>query len=282
MGKLDGQAALITGGASGIGQSIAERFADEGARVVIADIQDERGHRLAERLGNGAGYVRTDVSKAEDIEAAVRHTVDAHGRLDCLVNNAGFPGVLGNIEEISIDGYDTTMSVLLRAVLLGMKYAAPVMKRQGKGSIISTASVAGITTSWSTPHVYNTAKAAVIHLTRSVALELGEHGVRVNCICPGFIATPIFGRAMDLPSQMDDQVPEAVAPLLADRQPIKRAGQPEDIANAALWLASDEASFVNGHAMVVDGGITVGTSWRPAGSGETQQRVSQALGLDTE
>ena len=254
MGKLDGQAALITGGASGIGQSIAERFADEGARVVIADIQDERGHRLAEQLGNGAGYVRTDVSKAEDIEAAVRHTVDAHGRLDCLVNNAGFPGVLGNIEEISVEGYDKTMSVLLRAVLLGMKYAAPVMKRQGKGSIISTASVAGITTSWSTPHVYNTAKAAVIHLTRSVALELGEHGVRVNCICPGSTDTDMMDGTIGRSSSNYGITEEQFRTQLKGSVPMGRQGRAEELAAAVSFLAGDDSSYVNGQTLNVDGG----------------------------
>jgi NAD(P)-dependent dehydrogenase (short-subunit alcohol dehydrogenase family) len=144
-----------------------------------------------------------------------------------------------------------------------MKYAAAIMKPQRSGVILSTASVAGLTTAWSTPHIYNTAKAAVIQLTKSVALELGEYGIRVNCLCPGWIATSIFAGGLDLPSQLLDKVPDLAARHIANRQPLKRAGQPGDIAQAALWLASDAAEWVTGHALVVDGGVMTGSSWSP-------------------
>jgi NAD(P)-dependent dehydrogenase (short-subunit alcohol dehydrogenase family) len=277
MSRLPNKVALVTGGGSGIGEATVRLFVAEGASVVIADIQDERGRRVAEELGARAAYVHADVSREPDVQAAVADTVRRFGRLDCIFNNAGYGGVGGRIEETSIAGFDETMGVLVRGVLLGMKHAAPVMKRQGGGSIISTASVAGLRTGFG-PHVYSAAKAAVIHLTRTVATELGEHGIRVNCICPGAIATPIFGKGLGMSVEQADEIVPLLKGVLQNIQPIKRSGLPEDIAQAALWLASDESSFVNGHALVVDGGLVGGRSWS-----ESQFRraaLRQALGLD--
>ena len=276
MGKLDGKVAVITGGASGIGDATVRLFVEEGCRVVIADVQDDRGAHLAEVLGKSASYLHADVSQEAQVSGAIAHAVSRFGRLDCLFNNAGAGGVAGPIEEIPADGFDHTMGVLLRGVFLGMKHAAPVMKRQGGGSIISTASVAGLQAGYG-PHVYSAAKAAVVHLTRSVAMELGESGVRVNCICPGGIATPIFGSALGLAGPEADRVAELMKTLLATRQPIQRAGLPEDIARAALWLASEESSFVNGHALIVDGGLTGGRMWSVVQ--EQRQQLRAALGL---
>jgi len=276
MGKLDGKVAVITGGASGIGDATARLFVREGCRVVIADVQDDRGARLAGELGPSAGYLHADVSEEAHVAGAIAHAVSRFGRLDCLFNNAGAGGVAGPIEEIAADGFDRTMGVLLRGVFLGMKHAAPIMKRQGGGSIVSTASVAGLQAGYG-PHVYSAAKAAVVHLTRSVAMELGESGVRVNCICPGGIATPIFGSAMGLAGPEADRVAELMKTLLATRQPIQRAGLPEDIARAALWLASEDSSFVNGHALIVDGGLTGGRMWSVVQ--EQRQQLRAALGL---
>jgi NAD(P)-dependent dehydrogenase (short-subunit alcohol dehydrogenase family) len=270
--------ALITGGASGIGEATVRLFVAEGASVAIADIQDDRGRRLAGDLGERTAYLRTDVSREADVQAAVAETVRRFGRLDCIFNNAGYGGVGGRIEETSIAGFDETMGVLVRGVLLGMKHAAPVMKHQGGGSIISTASVAGLRTGLG-PHVYSAAKAAVIHLTRTVANELGEHNIRVNCICPGAIATPIFGKGLGMSAEQADEIVPLMKGVLENLQPIKRSGLPEDIAHAALWLASDDSTFVNGHALVVDGGLIGGRSWS-----ESQFRraaLRQALGLDS-
>lgn len=255
MGKLDGKVAVITGGASGIGEGTVRLFVGEGARVVIADIQDEYGEALAAEMGAAAVYQHTDVSKDGDVRALVQGATRAFGRLDCMFNNAGSGGAVGPIEEITAEEFDATMGVLLRGVFLGIKYAAPVMKAQGSGSIISTASVAGLRGGMG-PHIYSTAKAAVVHLTHSAALELGESGVRVNCICPGGIATPLVAGGM-----RDEAALAAARERMATMQPIRRAGEPADIARAALWLASDDASFVNGHALVVDGGLTAGTQW---------------------
>lgn len=276
MAKLDGKVALITGGASGIGKACVEKFIAEGARVLIADIADETGQQLSHDLGEAVEYQHCDVSVGSDIEAAVARAAAHFGRLDVMFNNAGFGGVRGGIEEVEEEAYDATMAVLLKAVLLGMKYAAPVMKAQGGGVILSTASVAGLTTAYGTPHVYNTAKAAVIQLTKSVAAELGEFNIRVNCLCPGWTATQIFAGALDLPSQMLAQVPGAVTPLLSTLQPLGRAGEPTDIANAAAWLASEEAAFVSGHAMVVDGGLLSGPG--SAEKGKRMEAFAGALG----
>jgi NAD(P)-dependent dehydrogenase (short-subunit alcohol dehydrogenase family) len=279
MSRLANKVALITGGASGIGEATVRLFVAEGAAVVIADLQDERGSRVAAELGSRAAYVHADVSREADVQAVVAETERRFGRLDCIFNNAGYGGVGGRIAEIPVDGFDQTMGVLVRGVFLGMKHAAPVMKRQGSGSIISTASIAGLQTGLG-PHVYSTAKAAVIHLTRSVAMELGEHNVRVNCICPGGIATPIFGKGLGLSPERAEEIVPLMKGVLENLQPIKRAGLPDDIAQAALWLASDDSTFVNGHALVVDGGLVGGRSWS-----ESQFRRSalrQALGLPDE
>jgi NAD(P)-dependent dehydrogenase (short-subunit alcohol dehydrogenase family) len=274
--RLAGKVALVTGGASGIGEATVRLFVAEGASVVIADLQDERGGRVAGELGARAAYAHADVSREAEVQAAVEAAVRRYGRLDCIFNNAGYGGVGGRIAEIPVEGFDETLGVLLRGVFLGMKHAAPVMRRQGGGSIISTASIAGLRTGLG-PHVYSAAKAAVIHLTRSVAMELGEHNIRVNCICPGGIATPIFGKGLGLSPERAEEIVPLMKGVLENLQPIRRAGLPEDIAQAALWLASDDSTFVNGHALVVDGGLSGGRSWS-----ESQFRraaLRQALGL---
>jgi len=259
-GRLDGKAAVITGGASGIGEATARLFVGEGCRVLIADIQDEKGERLTEELGGDSLYLHTDVRREADVEAAVGLIVEAFGRLDCMFNNAGISGAAGPIESVSVEGFDEIVGVLIRGVFLGIKHAAPVMKRQGSGSIINTASVAGLRAGYGN-HIYSAAKGAVIQLTRSVAMELGERGVRVNCICPGFIATPMIGRARGLSIEEADNSVERIKDLFTETQPIRRSGLTEDVARAALWLASDDSSFVNGHALVVDGGVIGGRMW---------------------
>src|ERR1700687_1624069 len=261
MGKLDGKVAVITGGASGIGHAAVRLFVEEGCRVVIADLQDDKGTALAGELGGkSASSLHVDVSREADVSGAIAHAVARFGRLDCVFNNAGAGGVTGPIAKSPAEGFDQTMGVLLRGVFLGMKHAAPVMKQQGGGSIISTASVAGLQAGFG-PHIYSAAKAAVIHLTHSVAMELGESGVRVNCICPGGIATPIFGKSLGLSPAKAEEIIPLMKGVRRNLQPIKRPGLPEDIARAALWLASDDSSFVDGHALVVDGGVIGGRPW---------------------
>jgi NAD(P)-dependent dehydrogenase (short-subunit alcohol dehydrogenase family) len=256
MDRLKGKVAVITGGASGIGAGTVRRFVEEGAEVLIADLDAARGAALAGELGTPAAFLRTDVSKEEDIAAMVAETTDRFGRLDVLFNNAGFGGALGPIESTTVADYDLTMDVLLKSVFLGMKHVAPLMKAQRSGSIISTASVAGIRAGYA-PHLYSVAKAAVIHLTRTVALELGEHGIRVNAICPGFIATPLAAGRPDADESQIEQLRAAGAAS----QVLGRVGEAVDIANMALFLASDESEWITGRDFVVDGGFEAGPPW---------------------
>ena len=267
MNRLEGRTAVITGGASGIGAASVRLFAAEGARVLIADTQEERGRALAAELGESALFRRVDVTREADVKGAIDEVVARWGRLDCIFNNAGFGGALGPIEQTSVEDFDITFDVLVKGPFLGIKHAAPVMKAQRSGSILSTASVAGLQTGHS-PHLYSVAKAAVIHLTRSVALELGEYGIRVNCICPGIIATPL---AAGRPNVSDEGLAKMKL-ALGKSQPLGRIGDPEDIARAALWLASDESSFVTGHAQVVDGGAFAGRPWSRQGEWITTPR----------
>jgi NAD(P)-dependent dehydrogenase (short-subunit alcohol dehydrogenase family) len=277
VGRLEGKVAIITGGASGIGAATARLFVKEGASVLIADLQDEKGEKLAEELGSRSEYLHADVSLESDVEALVARAVEAHGRLDCMFNNAGIAGSTGPIESVDVEDFDEAISVLLRGVLLGIKHAAPVMKRQGSGSIVNTASVAGLRTGYGN-HVYSAAKAGVIQLTRSVAMELGESGVSVNCICPGFIPTPMIGRARGLPIHEADGKLDEIRESFTKTQPLRRPGDPADIAKAALWLASDDSSFVNGHALIVDGGVTGGRMW--SDYQEAIAGLRKTLGLD--
>jgi len=277
MGRLDGKVVVITGGSSGIGNASVRLFVKEGALVAFGDIQDELGIALAEELGPNAIYLHTDVRNESEIKALIDLAVERFGRLDCIFNNAGFPGVGGPIDEIPTDGFDVTMEVMFRSVFLGMKHAAPIMKEQGSGSIISTASVAGLRTGMG-GHVYSSAKAAIIHLTRTVAMELGEFNIRVNCICPGGTATAIFGRGLGFEQEKADRFKEVIKMYLADMQPIKRVGLPEDIAKAALWLASDDSTFVSGHPLVVDGGLIGGRM--PSQNQDQWEEMGKRLGIE--
>lgn len=256
MAELNGKVAVITGGASGIGERSVRLFVEEGARVVIADMQVERGQALAAELGDVATFVEVEVRDEAQVKSAVDTAVSKWGRLDCMFNNAGFGGVLGPVEDTPVDEFDMTYDVLVRGVFLGMKYAAPVMKKQQSGSIINTGSIAGLHSGYS-PHAYAGAKSAVIHMSKSVAMELGEHFIRVNAICPGFIATPLAANTV---GKSDDLV-DRVKPMFEKSQAIPRAGIPDDIAQMACWLAGDRSTFVTGQAMVVDGGLTNGIKW---------------------
>jgi len=260
-GRLEDKVAIITGGTSGIGRRAVEVFAEEGASVLIAARREDDGGDLANRLGDKVDFLKTDVSSETDVKRMIDYAVDRFGKLDCLFNNAGSPAPPGSITTIPLEDYENALSVLLGGVFLGMKHAAPVMCAQGSGSIINTGSVAGILAGYSSSIVYSTAKAAVIHLTRLVAMDLGESNVRVNCISPGGIATGIFGKAAGLPTDQAENSAEFMKQVLADHQPIRRAGLADDIARAAVFLASDESTFINGHNLVVDGGLTGGRLW---------------------
>jgi NAD(P)-dependent dehydrogenase (short-subunit alcohol dehydrogenase family) len=229
--------------------------------VVIAGRRVAEGEALAARLGPSCRFRQTDVTEEDQVRALIAEAVERFGRLDCLFNNAGGPAQTGGIEGLDAARFDAGMATLLRSVMLGMKHAAPIMKRQGSGSIINNGSIAGRLAGFSSSLVYGAAKAAVIHFTKCVAMELGESGIRVNSISPGAIATGIFGKALGLSAGAADATAAMVEQAFKTAQPIQRAGLPEDIAQAAVFLASDESSFINGHDLVVDGGITGGRNW---------------------
>jgi NAD(P)-dependent dehydrogenase (short-subunit alcohol dehydrogenase family) len=260
MGRLDGKVAVITGAASGMGRSTAARFAGEGASVVVADLNIEGGEaavRECKENGGNAVFQLTDVTSEEAIKAAIARAVAEYGRLDIMFNNAGLAGALGAIEETTSENWDRTFAILLRAVFVGIKFSIPEMRKAGGGSIISIAGLRG----GAGPLAYSVAKAGVIHLTKCAAIELGKERIRVNCICPGGINTPLIHK--HIPGG------EPVARQLLDHiQPIPRAGTGDDIAGMALYLASDDSQWVTGTAMVVDGGLMAGTSL--FGGGSTQ------------
>jgi NAD(P)-dependent dehydrogenase (short-subunit alcohol dehydrogenase family) len=257
MTRLEGIRAVITGAASGIGEATTRLFVAEGASVVMADIEDERGSAIAAELGDRCRYVHADVAVTGAVDAAVDLAVADFGGLDCVFNNAGVPGSLGTIEEADIDSFDRTVAVHLRGVFLGIKAAARVLRPQGHGSIINTSSVAALAAGYA-GHDYSACKAAILQLTRTAANELGEDGVRVNAILPGAISTAIYGRAVGLDAEQAQRTVGFMTMALTNAAPIRRAGTPADIAEAALWLASDGSAYVNGQAIVVDGGLTTG------------------------
>ncbi len=195
------------------------------------------------------------------MQALIALAVEKFGRIDCLFNNAGGPAQTGGIEGLDVERFDAAMATLVRSVMLGMKHAAPYMRKQGSGSIINNGSIAGRLAGFSSSMVYGAAKAAVIHFTKCVAMELGESGIRVNSISPGAIATGIFGKALGLLTEAAEKTPAVMREVYKAAQPIPRAGLPDDIAHAAVFLASDESSFINGHDLVVDGAITGGRNW---------------------
>lgn len=261
MGRLDNKVAVITGAASGMGRATAIRFAGEGAAVVIADLNQEGGEaavRECRENGGRAVFQKADVADEKQVKEAIARAVDEFGRLDITFNNAGLAGALGPLEDITVDNWDRTFVVLLRSVFLGIKHSIPAMRKVGGGSIISTASIAGIL-GQAGPLVYSVAKAGVIHLTKCAAVELGKDRIRVNCICPGGINTPLLHKHIPGGESATKQ-------LLEHIQPIPRPGEGDDIAGMALYLASDDAAWVTGTAMVVDGGFAArGSSLGPSG-----------------
>jgi NAD(P)-dependent dehydrogenase (short-subunit alcohol dehydrogenase family) len=261
VGLLEGKVAVVTGGTSGIGARTAELFVAEGARVVIAGRRREKGKQVAAALGAAASFIRTDVSVETEVRAMIEHAVEKFGRLDCLVNNAGTGSRHVEIANVDLEEFDAAIGVHLRGVLAGMKYAVPVMAAQGSGSIINVASINGVRAGLG-GHYYSAAKAASIHLTRCAAVELGEKGVRVNSLSPGPIVTGIFGKGAGFEHDEADERVEyaeaAIAAVLPRWQPLPFVGTADDIARAALFLASDASRLITGHNLVVDGGITAG------------------------
>ena len=280
MGRLEGKVAIVTGATSGIGKRTAERFAEEGAVVVLAGRREPDGQAAARAIGPRAQFVRTDVGREDEVKRLIDLTVERHGRLDCLFNNAGSPAPVGGIETIPWPATERALAVLFGGVLFGMKHAAPVMMRQRAGSIINNGSVAGIRAGYSTSMIYSAAKAAVIQLTRTAAMQLGEHGVRVNSISPGAIVTGILLKALGLPEGQADDASGRLTEAFAKQQPVPRAGLPDDIASMAVFLASDESTFVTGQDIVVDGGLITGRLWSAQQEGLDGVRRAFGLAVD--
>jgi NAD(P)-dependent dehydrogenase (short-subunit alcohol dehydrogenase family) len=254
--------AVITGGASGIGAATARAFHALGACVVIADLHAEKGGQLVAELGHRATFFRMDVRDESHVENLIAYAVATHGRIDTMFNNAGIPERRTSINDVTPELFEETINVDLRGVVFGVKHAARAMVQQGGGSIVNTASIAGLRTGYA-GHIYSAAKAAVIHFTKSVAMELGPRNVRVNCVCPGAIATPIFAKGLGMSDAVADKSVDVIKRIFDERdQPIARSGTPEDIANAVVWLASEGAAYITGQELVIDGGLINGMSWR--------------------
>ena len=276
MSALKGKTAVVTGGTSGIGERIVELFVEEGANVVVAARRQEEGLKLEQRLG--VRFIRADVASEPDVKAMIDHAVKSFGRIDCLVNNAAVPSPMVSITEIDVPTIDQLLAVNVRGVMLGIKHAAPVMLAQKAGSIINVGSIAGLRGGVS-GHIYSAAKGAVHALSRSAAAELGEKGVRVNALVPGAIVTGIFAKNAGVEGAKADKLTDMLKAGFASLQPIPRAGLPDDIARAAVYLASDASGFINGQEIVVDGGmgcVTRGWTTTATLRGEMSGRLKQA------
>lgn len=253
-GRLLGKVALITGAASGLGAASARLFAGEGAKVVIADVLETQGQAVAAELGGDALFTRCDVTDEGSVSTALEQTVARFGKLDVVFANAGGGGHPRPIAQMDVSGWDAAMALMTRGPMLCMKHALPHLRANGGGAIVVTASIAGLRPGIS--HVaYSVAKAAVVHLVEQAAVEFGPDRIRVNAISPGIIPTPGVGGFFGVARDRVDDMLGAVSEIFVDAQPLPQAGTPNDIARAALFLASDDAGWVTGQNFVVDGGM---------------------------
>jgi NAD(P)-dependent dehydrogenase (short-subunit alcohol dehydrogenase family) len=266
--RFAGKVAVVTGAASGIGKAAVLKLAGEGAHVFAADIDEAGGQALAAASNGRIEFIRCDVTVASDIEALMDEAAKRGGGIDIVFNNAAAGGDRAPIDEITPDGWDWTMNLVLKSVAMGIRYAAPHMKGRKGAAIVNTASVAALGAGYS-PTAYAVAKAGVLHLTKVAATDLAQYGIRVNAICPGFINTNIFTTSLEVPDENKDAAKAVIAEMSAHAQPVARGGQPDDIANAVAYLASEDASFMTGTHMLVDGGLTIGQrhAWDPEAPG---------------
>ena len=278
--RLEGKVAVITGAASGIGAATAKTFVEQGARVVLGDIQDQAGAELAEALG-GSGtaiFRHCNVTSEAEVEALVDAAISEFGKIDVMFNCAGIVGAVGPMSTTPTEEWKLTIDIMVHGVFYGMKHASRYMKEAGSGSIISMSSTAGVMGGLG-PHAYTAAKHAVVGMTRNLAAEVGGFGVRVNCIAPAGMATPMVA---DVITGDHHKLEETIA-ALAEGSPLKgRAGLAEDVANAALWLASEESGYTSGLTLTVDAGYTTGSRVEPPAFAEYQPMIREAgrSGLD--
>lgn len=263
--RLQGKVAVITGGTSGIGEATVRRFIEEGASVIFCGRSVDAGEALARELGDRCWFIRADVTIEDELAATIQAAVETFGRLDCLFNNAGASS-RGSVETITAADFTATMNLLVGSVVFGMKHAAPIMKAQGSGAIINNSSVAALRADMG-GYLYSGAKAAVTQLSMVAGAELGPSGITVNSISPGAIATPIFyggsATARSLDPAHDEAKMKKLVANLSRATILPRSGYPVDIANAAVFLASDEGSFINCHDLVVDGGMVARAQGAP-------------------
>ena len=262
--RLEGKVAVVTGAASGIGLATVELFVAEGAQVLAADVQDAAGQALAARYPGQVQFAHCDVMQTAQIQAAIEAAAAAFGGLDILFSNAGAVGTLNGVENFDAAAWDATHALLLRSVVAGAAFAVPHLRRRGGGAIINTSSVSALQAGYA-PLSYSVAKAGVLHFTRLAAAELSAHQIRINAIVPGFIATSIFGGMFKLDSAAALEMAGRIEAKSGVANPIGRSGRPQDIAEAALFLASDAAGFITGTHLTVDGGLTIGPrhAWDP-------------------
>lgn len=280
MKRLEGKVAVITGAASGIGAATAKTYVEQGARVVLGDIQDEAGASLAEALGGSAHAIfrHCNVTSEAEVQALVDAAVSEFGQIDIMFNCAGIVGAVGPMSTTPAEEWKLTIDIMVNGVFYGMKHASRHMKEAGSGSIISMSSTAGIMGGLG-PHAYAAAKHAVVGMTKNLAAEVGSFGIRVNCIAPAGMATPMVAEVIT----GNHQNLEDTIAALAEGSPLKgRAGLAQDVANAALWLASDESGYTSGLTLTVDAGVTTGSTAEPPAFAEYQPMMREAgrTGLD--
>jgi NAD(P)-dependent dehydrogenase (short-subunit alcohol dehydrogenase family) len=270
--RLQGKVAVVTGATSGIGRATCSRLSAEGASVVFCGRRVDEGAALERELGSSSQFVRADVTSESDVVTLLDAARSRFGRVDVLFNNAGGPAPIGEIATIASGDFDAAIALILRSVFYGLKHAAPIMKAQQAGAIISNASVAAHLGGYASSHIYSACKAAVVALSRSVALELAPHSVTVNTVSPGAIATGIFAKGMGLDAEAASESVPAVERLLAHAQPMPRAGRPEDVAATVAFLASADATFITGRDFVIDGGLTAGRRSNEVAAGQAAMR----------
>jgi NAD(P)-dependent dehydrogenase (short-subunit alcohol dehydrogenase family) len=279
MKRLHNKVAVITGACSGIGLATTELFLAEGAQVVAADVQDELGQQLQKQYPGQLQFAHCDVTRLDELRAAIDSATTHFGGLDILFSNAGRIGTMSGVQAFNPEAWDDTQNLLLRSVAAGASYAVPHMVKRGAGAIVNTSSISALQAGYA-PLAYSVAKAGVLHYTRVAAAELSALNIRINAVVPGFIATRIFGGLFGMDAQASQDLAERVRDHSSAANPIGRSGDPKDIAEAVLYLASDAAKFITGTHITVDGGITMGPrhSWDPA----TTSPMSEALGVTRE